>query len=59
MDFRSAIELVVIGPSAPYAFGIRAALPGVGIAVDKWHLVASANQMVTEVRRRAIRLDGL
>jgi transposase len=25
------------------------------IAVDKWHLVALANQMVTEVRQRAAR----
>ena len=45
-QFRDAIELVVIDPSAPYASGIRAALPGVTIAVDKWHLVALANQMV-------------
>ena len=53
--FRAAIELVVIDPSAPYASGIRAALPGVRIAVDKWHLVALANQMVTEVRQRVTR----
>ena len=50
--FRAAIEVVVIDPSAPYASGVRAALPGVKIAVDKWHLVALANQMVTEVRQR-------
>jgi len=53
--FRDRIELVVIDPSAPYASGIRAALPGVRIAVDKWHLVALANQMVTEVRQRVTR----
>ncbi len=53
--FRSRIELVIIDPSAPYASGIRAALPGVRIAVDKWHLVALANQMVTEVRQRVTR----
>lgn len=51
-DFRAAIELVVIDPSAPYASGIRAALPGVKIAVEKWHLLARANQMLTEVRQR-------
>ena len=45
----------MIDPSAPYASGIRAALPGVAIAVDKWHLVALANQMVTEVRQRVTR----
>ena len=49
-QFRDAIELVVIDPSAPYASGIRAALPGVAIAVDKWHLVALANQMVPPSR---------
>ena len=53
--FRKAIEIVVIDPSAPYASGIRAALPNVQIAVDKWHLVALANQMVTEVRQRVTR----
>jgi transposase len=54
-QFRAVIELVVIDPSAPYASGIRAALPGVRIAVDKWHLVALGNQMVTEVRQRVTR----
>jgi len=53
--FRKRIEIVVIDPSAPYASGIRAALPHATIAVDKWHLVALANQMVTEVRQRATR----
>ncbi len=47
--------MVVIEPSAPYASGIRAALPQARIAVDKWHLVALANQMVTEVRQRVTR----
>ena len=37
--FRRRIEIVVIDPSAPYASGVRA-LPGVKIAIDKWHLVA-------------------
>jgi transposase len=53
--FREAIELVVIDPSAPYASGIRTALPGAQIAVDKWHLVALANTTVTEVRQRVTR----
>jgi transposase len=38
--FRNAIKIVVIDPSAPYASGIRTALPNVKIAVDKWHPVA-------------------
>ncbi len=54
-EFRKAIKIVVIDASAPYASGIRAALPNVKIAVDKWHLVALANQMVTEVRQRVTR----
>ena len=53
--FRRRIEIVVIDPSAPYASAIRAALPGVKIAIDKWHLVALANTMVTEVRQRVTR----
>jgi transposase len=54
-QFRAAIEIVVIDPSAPYASGIRVALPNALIAVDGWHLVALANQMVTEVRQRVTR----
>src|SRR5215217_1215811 len=53
--FRDAVELVVIDPSAPYASGIRAALPRARIAVDKWHLVRLANDMLTEVRQRVTR----
>jgi len=54
-EFRTAIHTVVIDPSAPYASGIRAALPDAVIAVDKWHLVALAHTMVTEVRQRVTR----
>lgn len=53
--FRQGIELVVIDTSAPYAAGIRAALPQAKIAVDKWHLVALANDMLTQVRQRVTR----
>ena len=53
--FRKMIKIVVIDPSAPYAAGIRAALPKARIAVDKWHLVALANTMITEVRQRVTR----
>ena len=49
------IELVVIDPSAPYASGVRKVLPDAAIAVDKWHLVRLANEMVTEVRQRLTR----
>ncbi len=54
-EFRAAVQVVVIDTSAPYASGVRAALPGARIAVDKWHLVALANQVVTEVRQRVTR----
>ena len=54
--FRRRIEIVVIDPSAPYASGIRAALPGVPDRGRQWHLVALANNtMVTEVRQRVTR----
>ena len=53
--FRAAIEVVVIDTSAPYASGVRAAVPDAKIAVDKWHLVALANTMVSEVRQRVTR----
>jgi transposase len=54
-EFRQNIELVVIDPSAPYASGIRTALPHARIAVDHWHLVRLANDMLTEVRQRVTR----
>jgi transposase len=54
-QFREVISTVVIDPSAPYAAGIRASLPKAVIAVDKWHLVALAHTMVTEVRQRVTR----
>ena len=49
------MHTVVIDPSAPYAAGIRACLPHAQIAVDHFHLVQLANQMVTEVRQRVAR----
>ena len=52
--FRDGIEVVVIDPSAPYASGIRKALPDVKIAVDHWHIIKLGNQMVTDTRRRII-----
>lgn len=51
-EFRAEIEIAVIDPSAPYACGIRVALPHARIAIDGWHLVRLANQRVTEVRQR-------
>ena len=54
-QFRAGVGTVVIDPSAPYASGIRAALPHAQIAVDHFHLVRLANEMVTDVRQRVAR----
>lgn len=54
-QFRDTVEVVAIDPSAPYASGIRRALPAATIVVDHWHLVRLANAMVTDVRQRVQR----
>ena len=54
-EFRDGITVVAIDPSAPYAAGIRRALPGAVLVLDHFHLVLLANQVVTEVRQRAAR----
>ena len=54
-EFRAAVEVVAIDPSAPYAAGIRRALPQARIVLDHFHLVMLGNAMVTDVRQRALR----
>jgi transposase len=54
-DFREAVRIVAIDPSAPYASGIRRALPSARIVVDHFHVVMLANKMVTDVRQRVSR----
>ncbi len=54
-QFRDGIQIAVIDPSAPYASGIRAALPQAKIAVDHWHLVKLGNDALTGVRQRVAR----
>ena len=54
-EFRAAIAVVAIDPSAPYAAGIARALPQARIVLDHFHLVLLANQMLTEVRQRVAR----
>jgi transposase len=51
-EFRAGVQVVAIDPSAPYAAGIRAALPSARIVLDHFHLVLLANTMLTEVRQR-------
>ena len=54
-EFRVAVRVVAIDPSAPYASGIRRALPHARIVLDHFHLVMLANAMVTDVRQRVLR----
>jgi transposase len=51
-DFRDGVTVVAIDPSAPYASGIRRALPQARIVLDHFHLVMLANKMLTDVRQR-------
>jgi len=51
-EFRDGVKVVAIDPSAPYASGIRRALPKARIVLDHFHLVMLANKMVTDVRQR-------
>lgn len=54
-EFRDAIEIVALDPSAPYAVAVREALPDAKISVDHFHLVMLANKAVTAVRQRVTR----
>lgn len=54
-DWKAAVQVVAIDPCAAYRTAIEEALPHARIVADRFHLVRLANQMVTEVRQRAIR----
>jgi len=54
-QFHAAVQVVAIDPSAPYAAALRRALPHARIVLDHFHLVMLGNQMVTDVRQRALR----
>jgi transposase len=54
-SFRDAVRVVAIDPSAPYASGIRRALPSARTVVDHFHLMMLGKQMRTDVRQRAQR----
>ena len=51
-EFRAGVAVVAIDPSAPYASGIRRALPQAKMVLDHFHLVMLANKMLTDVRQR-------
>jgi transposase len=53
--WRAGITHVTIDLSAPYAKAAREALPGAVLVADRFHLVALANDMLTQVRQRVIR----
>ncbi len=50
--FRDQVQVVAIDPSAPYASGVRRALPHARIVLDHFHLVMLANKALTDVRQR-------
>ena len=61
--WRERVEVVAIvprerevpPPSAAFRKALREHLPAAAVSVDTFHLVALANQMVTDVRRRLVR----
>ena len=53
-QFRAGMQVAAIAPRAPYAAALRRALPHVRIVLDHFHLVMLGNQVVTEVRQRAL-----
>jgi len=54
-SWRAEITHVSIDLSASYAKAVREALPNALLVADRFHLVALANDMLTQVRQRVIR----
>jgi hypothetical protein len=50
--WKDAVQIVAMDPCASYRAAMREALPNARIVADHFHLVALANQALTEVRRR-------
>jgi transposase len=50
--WKDAVQIVAMDPCASYRAAVREALPNARIVADHFHLVALANQALTEVRRR-------
>ena len=53
--WREAVDVVAIDPSAAFRKALREQLPTAAVSVDPFHLVKLANDVVTEVRQRAVR----
>ena len=54
-DWRGAVQVVAIDPSAAFRKALREQLPAAAVSVDPFHLVKLANDMLTQVRQRVIR----
>jgi hypothetical protein len=54
-SWRAGITHVTIDLSASYAKAVREALPDAVLVADRFHVVALANDMLTQVRQRVIR----
>lgn len=54
-EWKDAVQVVAIDPSATYRSAIQEALPHAIIVADHFHLVMLANKSVTAVRQRVVR----
>ena len=54
-QWRDAVEVVAIDPSAAFRKALREHLPAAAVSVDPFHLVKLAGDMLTQVRQRVIR----
>jgi len=50
--WKDAVQIVAMDPCASYRAAVRQALPNAPIVADAFHLVALADQALTDVRRR-------
>ncbi len=51
-EWKDAVQIVAMDPCASYRAAVREALPHARIVADHFHLVALANQALTDVHRR-------
>jgi len=51
LDWRLAVQVVAIDPSAAFRKALRMWLPRTAVAVDHFHLISLANQAMTETRQ--------
>jgi transposase len=55
-DWKDHVHVVATDPCAAYRAAVREAPPNATIVADHFHLVPLANQVVTEVRQRVVRV---